>query len=295
MGTLLAIASAIGWGIADLLSRNLARDIGSYRSLFYTQAVGLSTLTAYLIASGALGETALLLGAAPARLLLTLAGICALYVIGSLTLTLSFEKGVLAIVSPIIASYAAITAILCWMDGEAASLAGAAGVGVLITGVVLASISSGHDGERPLEELHRPGRWSGVVYALITAATYGAMLFLLGRTVAPAIGALPSAIAFRVASIFILSGLSRPFAQSIAPPPRRLYRPIWLAGLLDASSFIALVEGARIGPVSVAGAISSMATAVTVFLAWRFLDERLSRLQWGGVGLALAGIVLVNV
>lgn len=292
MGTLFAIAAALSWGVADLLSRNLARDIGSYRSLFYSQIVGLFALALYVVVSGSAGSLG---SGASSSVLMTLGCLSLLYVVGALTLTLALEKGVLAIVSPIMASYAAITALLSWASGEPISAAGGTGVAILIVGVVMASISRGHGNERPTEELRQPGRWNGVIYAVIASVTYGVMLFILGRSVTPVIGAMLPALAFRTASIILLGSLAKPFAQSLAWPPRRVWRLVVATGLLDAGAFICLAEGSRIGPLSVVGAISSMATAVTVFLAWKFLDERLSRLQWGGVGLALAGIVLVNV
>jgi uncharacterized membrane protein len=46
---------------------------------------------------------------------------------------------------------------------------------------------------------------------------------------------------------------------------------------------------------SVVATLSSLFTAVTVVLAWVFLRERLTRIQWVGLLLILGGIVFVNI
>ena len=67
------------------------------------------------------------------------------------------------------------------------------------------------------------------------------------------------------------------------------------AGVLDVSANIFYNIGISEALTSIVVTLSSLFTAFTVLLAWIFLRERLSRWQWGGVALILAGIILVNV
>jgi drug/metabolite transporter (DMT)-like permease len=71
---------------------------------------------------------------------------------------------------------------------------------------------------------------------------------------------------------------------------------IWIipAAVMDVSANIVYNLGVARALTSVVVTLSSLFTAVTVLLAWLFLHERLSRWQWVGVALILAGILLVN-
>jgi drug/metabolite transporter (DMT)-like permease len=101
---------------------------------------------------------------------------------------------------------------------------------------------------------------------LVTKAfeTLGALLLLLGRKSAP------------------------------ARLPRTLWPLVVGAGLLDNLAFLAFNTGLGSAYTSIVTALASLFSAVTILLAWAILRERLTPGQWAGVGVILAGVLLVS-
>ena len=136
MGIVLGLTAALCWGSADFLARYSTRSIGTYRTLFFMQMFGFVGLGLYLWQSGEferLYQRAVWQDWAWA----TLAAL--LNIVSSLSLYRAFEIGVLSIVSPIAASYGALTAILAVLSGETLSITRALGIVAALLGVILAS------------------------------------------------------------------------------------------------------------------------------------------------------------
>jgi uncharacterized membrane protein len=76
---------------------------------------------------------------------------------------------------------------------------------------------------------------------------------------------------------------------------RPAVRPAVWAGQLETLSSVLLLLALRRGPLAVAGVLASLYPISTVMLAGVILKERLDRLQWIGVGLALIAVVLAGV
>ena len=79
--------------------------------------------------------------------------------------------------------------------------------------------------------------------------------------------------------------------------PLRVARPglptVIVAGGLDMGANILYVLASHAGPLSIAAVITSLYPAGTVALAALLLRERLGRIQWLGVGVALAGVLCI--
>ncbi len=75
--------------------------------------------------------------------------------------------------------------------------------------------------------------------------------------------------------------------------PRRPRLQAVGAGLLDVLATTLLLVAVRLGLVAVVAPVAALAPAFTVFGAWWYLRERASRVQIGGLVLALAGLVLI--
>ncbi|MEI6504062.1 MAG: EamA family transporter, partial [Armatimonadota bacterium] len=75
--------------------------------------------------------------------------------------------------------------------------------------------------------------------------------------------------------------------------PRPLAKRAAVAGCFDAAALVALATAISIGPVAVASVLASLGGLVAAVLGFVFLRERLSAVQYAGVGITCAAVVLL--
>jgi drug/metabolite transporter (DMT)-like permease len=305
MAIFFGLASAFGWGVADFWAGNAARHIGTYRTLFFMQFVGLAALSLYL---GITGELVHMLQ--PAYLVPWLWALLAgsLNIIASLLFYRALEIGTMAIASPIIASYSAITVILSVFTGERISTAHSIGLVASIIGVTLAALSlrsfkreatlkasdQSYQSGQPLQQQHRllP---PGVLLAILGAVGYGVLFWLLGFRVTPYLGGVIPVWLERLMAACILPVVAYPARQSLRVPRGGVWWFLLGVGIFDTIGYTTNTLGLATGQVAIVSVLASCFTAVTMLLAALFLRERLQWSQWGGIGLIFVGIVLINI
>jgi drug/metabolite transporter (DMT)-like permease len=292
MGILLGLLSAFGFGVSDLVARFSTRQIGTFRTLFYMQFIGLIGLGGYALFSG---ELARQLSSANGVLLLTIAQ-SILNVCASFALYRSFEVGMLSIVSPIASSYSAFTVILALLVGEQLSHSRLAGIIAAIVGVVLASIST-PETNSAASGVTRNGRRvpQGVLWAIAASAGYSVSFFILGFYITPVLGAVVPIAIYRLVSVLIMFSVALALRGGLARPRGQAWIPVAAIGILDTTAYVLMTIGLTTDQVSVVTVLSSLFAAVTVVLAWIFLRERMRWYQWLGIGFIFAGIILVSV
>ncbi|MGH2502273.1 MAG: EamA family transporter, partial [Ktedonobacterales bacterium] len=155
-----------------------------------------------------------------------------------------------------------------------------------------------------------PGVPEAILATLLFGAAYWALRYVVeqvGSVQTAMIGKATDLVALTL--IVLVGWASRRFfsAATFAPgsvvPEARALAPrvgifwVWLipAAILDTAANLAYNFGVAGALTSVVATISSLFSAVTVMLAWVFLRERLTRMQWAGVAMILIGITLVNV
>ncbi len=292
MPVFLGLAAAICWGVADFCARFAARRIGAFRTLFFMQLVGFAAITAYLESTASLSPSTA--GWRP-WVFAAIAGV--LSTVGSLALYYAFRIGVMSIVAPISSSYPAITVVLAFFSGERLSPHRAAGLVVIIIGVILAATSfaalSAKSGpaENPASRAHVS---RGVGWSIFAAITFGVMFWFIGFHVVPLTGSGFSVWMIRLSTIGTLALVAAPSRQSLMPPRGTVWWFIAAVGLTDTTAYFANNTGLGTGHVSVVSVLASLYGAVTVLLSWIFLRERLERSQWFGIALIFAGIVMVS-
>jgi drug/metabolite transporter (DMT)-like permease len=289
----LGLGAALCWGIADALARVATRRVGAYRSLLYAQLVGLAALTVYGTAVGAIGPA--LAAATPAAWGWALAT-GAVFTGASFAFYRALEIGVLALVSPITASYAAVTVLLALASGETLTAPRALGLAAALGGVVLAS--TGHGGAPAASGRPAPGSRvaPGAKWALAAALAFGVTFWLLGFRVTPAFGGVASVWVLRLTSVAVLAAAARPAraARASLALPAGGWALLGGVGVLDTLAFVANNVGTTRGLVSVVSVLGSLFSAVTVLIGWMVFHERLGRVQWIGVACLLVGVVLVS-
>jgi drug/metabolite transporter (DMT)-like permease len=309
MGILLGLSAALLWGIADFLVRYSTRIIGTYRTLFFMQFIGLACLSVYLAATG---DFMRLTATISWQWWILAVLVALLNVVSAFSLYRAFEVGVLAIVSPIAASSSALTVLLAIISGELISRARGFGIAASLIGVVLAAthfttiadakeedastetFSDSNTGHTYLGTLRRGQLTRGIGWALAALVGYGIDFWLLGIYITPVFGGIIPVWVIRLTTICILAVFVKPARQNLRLPPRKTLWLVIIIGLLDTMAFLSVAIGFTTDQVSVVSVLASLFSAVTVVLAWIFLREKLQWSQWLGISIIFLGVILVQ-
>lgn len=285
------LGAAFGWGLADLLAALSGRRIGSWATVVIAQLSSAAAITIVLVIVrpdlGRLGEVAW-----------WLVPNAALAAGAYLTLYRALELGPVAVVSPVLASYAVIPVLLAVvLLGESLRGLQVAGVIVTIGGAVLTSTDA-----RAL----RAGTHAmpaGLPWGVVSAFLFGIATYVLGWASQRA-GWLPTlwlarvtaATIFGVAAIVVLlvKGRGRaPVAGRSAVGASALAFAVML-GMVDLGGTVSYSRGSEIGLVSIVTAVSATYPLIPVFGSVALFGERPAPNQYAGVAMVIAGLMLLG-
>jgi drug/metabolite transporter (DMT)-like permease len=287
-GIALGALTAVSWGSADFLARFATRSIGSIRALLGMQFWGAIFVTILLFFSHDWGHLFDLSGWQPWAWGI-LAG--SINTFAMLALYRAFEIGKLSLVGPVSASYPALTVILSLLSGEHLSRFRVAGIVAALTGVLL--VASGEKSSATQGE-QKSNNTRGVAWAIVAAAGFGVLFWLLGIRMIPRTGALATVWLIRVTGAVLTFAFV--LAQKIPLPikNRRTSAQVYTMGFFDTAAFALSNLGMRLEQVAVVSVLGSLYGAVTVALAAIFLKERIAPLQWTGIAAIFLGVGLMN-
>ncbi len=280
VGVFWGLLSALGFGTADFIARDVSVRLHAYRALFYIHLVSGALFLAVVLATG-IPATATLNALALAALL------GAANTVGTLLLYRALSIGKISIVSPVTSAYAGIALALSLLAGDFIPAASLISLLALLFGVIV--VSSGASGQAVERVALR-----GLPEASIAALALGFNFWGLQFVVAPLGPYIPTMIG-RFVTLVLLALLVRPLRQSIALPPRDLWLKIGAAASITTFGEIAYNIGVQGTTPGIVAVLSSLFSPVTVLLALIFLRERLIRRQWVGVGLIFIATFLIGV
>jgi drug/metabolite transporter (DMT)-like permease len=312
-GIAFGLVAALCWGVADFCARGSSRTGGTFLTLFYVEIIATLGLLLLNMPLGLISFAHATPGLVALAILINLAILG-----GAALLYRAFAIGTLALVSPIAASFAAVTAVLSLLTGERANPLQLVGIVLTVAGVTLASTvpaSSADDkASHALATDVRTGRRlaPGLAEALLAMLVFGVCYWALRYPVA-ALGGTTTVFIAKVADMIVLllialigllvarwrvrgtgaKGEHMPW-YAIRQPGRAFWLWVVPVALLDTAANVAYNLGITVSLTAVVSVISSLFSAVTVMLAWVFLRERLARWQWAGVAAIMAGIALVS-
>jgi drug/metabolite transporter (DMT)-like permease len=276
MAVVLALASAVVYGVADFCGGVASRRAAAAAVVALSQAAGLVVVALLLP----------WLGGAPAPA--DLAWGAAAGVAGGAGLLLFYRAlatGVMSVVAPVTAVSAAALPVLGGLAlGERLGPAAVAGIGLALVAVVLVAAEGG------LSSL-RSARPATVAPALAAGAGFGLFFVLLERTGDDA--GLTPLVSSRVVSVLVVGILALATVRSVRVPGRVL--PVVLAagvGDMAANALFLLATQAG-GQLAVTGVLASLYPVSTVVLAQVLLRERLAGAQQVGLAVAAAAVVLI--
>ena len=269
----LALASSLVWGVADFLGGVFTRRAPLTTVTVVSQAAGFVALLVWLAARGFhVGWASFGFG--------VLGGLCS--AVGLSAFYKALAVGTMSIVSPVTACGAVVPFALALVRGERPSVWAVGGAIVALVGAVLASAAEGRaTGDRRL----------GALLAVGAALAIGVFVYFLG------LGGkhgdpFSALLGARVGSLSLLVAGALALRAPVAPR-RDLLPAIAVVGLLDSSANALFVFASRDGYLSVVSVLGSLYPVVTLLAAHVVLSERITRVQRGGVALALVGVCVV--
>ncbi len=315
-GLLFGLGAALAWGLTDISATVVSRRVGTLLTAAAMQVTAVVLIGGLFLLSGQS------LPANPIDFVQVVA-VGALSAAGYLATYQAFRLGPLSVVSPVMSAYGGLTVILAVIIlGETLTAVQALGAVVATLGVVLAGVVLDRDLRRT--RLVSPG----VVFALIAMLLWAWFTILLAGPIRSA-GWLPVIAVSRTVTgivLWIIVAAALWFLWSRAPHPEpaadgtemsgdqptvsaavrdpaslrralRVRSTILLMvamGVFDACGYVAFSIGLEGSMAWLVGLAGSFAPIITVFFGVGWLGERLRPTQWVGIGMVLAGVVVIG-
>lgn len=272
----ISLASAFSWGVSDFLGGVQSRRLPVLGVLAVSQPAGLILIALIIPLTGADPISAdklivaFLAGAA------SLGGLGAFYA--------AMAMGTVSVVAPIAALGVVVPVAVGLAVGEAPAPIQLAGLVPAMAGVVILSYEDDPEHVRVVRR--------SIVLAIVAGLGFG--VFFTGLDLAAADRPGWAILAVRVGGVTTVAAallVARPRLDAV-PAAAPVLITIGAFDVL-ANALFAVASTKGVLPVVAVG--GSMYPAFTVALAHGVLGERLARVQWAGVVLALAGVVMIAV
>ena len=266
--------AAACWAGAALSATRGSRLIGAWSALAWVMLTGFAIVVPLTAVEGVPNGLGL-------RELVLLGVSGAGNVVGLLLEYSALRIGKVAIVTPIVSTEGALTAVIAIVAGETLG----AGVGtmlVLITiGVVLASIAPGGGSGDPLR---------ASLLAAGSALCFGVSLYATGRLgeTLPLVWALVPARFAGVVAVLLPLAATRTLRISRGALPF-----VVASGLCEVGGAAAFVLGAR-HSIAVTSVLASQFAALAAVAAFVLFRERLTRVQLAGIAIIAAGVAALS-
>ncbi|CAB4827579.1 MAG: EamA family transporter [Actinobacteria bacterium] len=277
MASLLALLSSVLWGTADFEGGRLSKKHAPIAVLGFSQVIGLLfgiTLVVFFGDSGAqaFGDGGYLIP-----------GICAGFLgyFGLICLYAGLASGSMGVVSPISALSAVVPLSYSLMHGDSLSRITSIGIVLALVGAFCASGPELSQG-LPIRPL---------LLAIGAACGFGTSLTFIsiGSQTSP----LMTMVTMRAATFIVTIAIALRY-RTMGGFSKSEYPSLIFMGVADFLANLLLGIACTKGSVSVAMVLSSMYPIATALLAFRFLRERLHRVQYVGIVLAVSGVALIS-
>jgi drug/metabolite transporter (DMT)-like permease len=277
MASLLALLSSAMWGTADFFAGRLSKKHHPFAVLGVSQIFGLVVGILIVVVSGSwqgkvLGFDGFLIPGA-------LAGLFGY--IGLACLYEGLSTGRMGVVSPISSLSTVIPLAYALITGDVLSTITLIGVAIALVGVFCASGPELSQG-LPLKP---------ILLALGAAAGFGLALTFIA--IGSQSSALLTMVAMRGATFFVTISLAIKYRTTGKFSKKNMPILIFI-GAADFLANLLLGIACTKGLVSVAMVFGSLYPIATAVLAYKFLQERLLKVQYLGIALAVIGVSIIS-
>jgi len=281
LSILSGIAGMFGWGIYDFLGGVYAKQIGPFKSFFWSQLAGLiSTLLLIFVFTTRLNVPILII------ILLPIAAI--IYSAGYLFFFKGFEIGNVSIVAATMNLWAVFTMLFAFIFmGQRLSTIQSLGVLMIISGVTLASLNWS-DIRNQRFQLS-----SGVKETVLGAFFFG-VFWNISEVISEEIGWLLTTlfVKFGIIVFLLLFSFLRKRELDLTKATTQTKCMVVLMGIIEAGAVAIVNYGLTIGDAILITPIASALSIVTITLAIIFLKDKVTKLQGIGIITAIAGIIV---
>lgn len=277
---LLGVGGMLGWGIYDFLGGVFSKQIGYFKSLFWSQLAGLMAMVLLTFAFPADFHIPIL-----ALALSPLASI--VYSAGYLFFFKGFEKGNVSIIAATMNLWAVFTMLFAFLFmGQRLTAPQTIGVFMILSGATLASLDWGSIRSQKFQLS------LGVREAIFGAFFFG-IFWNISEVISEQVGWLFTTLLVKFGISIFLLAFSFVVKQEISliNIPAKTKYAILLMGIIEVAAVALVNYGLTIGDAILITPIASALSIVTIGLAVIFLKDKVSTFQGLGIVTAIAGII----
>lgn len=281
LSILLGIGGMFGWGIYDFLGGVFAKQIGSFKSLFWSQLAGLISI--FLLA-------VVLRSSVNAPILVIILSLIAaiLYSAGYLFFFKGFEIGNVSIIAATMNLWAVFTMLFAYIFmGQRLSALQTLGVVMIIIGAAFASLNWNEIRNQRFQLS------TGVKEAVFGAFFFG-VFWNVSEIISEKVGWLSTTlfIKFGIILFLLLFSLLAKQGIGLTKTTAKTKYIILLMGVIEAGAVALVNYGLTIGDAILITPIASALSIVTIMLAIIFLKDKVTRIQGLGIVTAIVGIIV---
>jgi len=284
LSILSGIAGMLGWGLYDFLGGVFAKQIGPYKSFFWSQLAGLASILL-------LGFLIFPLIAVSSGVMLLFPVAALLYSAGYLFFFKGFEIGNLSIVAATMNLWAVFTMLFAFtFMRQRLSTIQTVGVLLILTGVTLASLNWS-------EIQHRRFQLSSGVKEAIAGAFFFGIYWNVSEIIVEEVGWLVSTalIKFGIVVFMLLFSILSKCEMGLGGTAAKTISAIFFMGAVEAGAVAVVNYGLTIGDAILITPIASALSIVTILLATIFLKDKITKPQGLGIATAVVGIVVTGI
>jgi transporter family protein len=279
LSILSGIAGMFGWGIYDFLGGVFAKQLGAFKSFFWSQLAGLISVLLLAFVFTTSNNIPILV-----IILFPIAAI--VYSAGYLFFFKGFEIGNVSIVAATMNLWAVFTMLFAFIFmGQRLSTIQMLGVLLIISGVTLASLNWSDIRNQKFQLS------SGVKEAVLGAFFFG-IFWNISEIISEKVGWLLTTLLIKFGIVVFLLIFSFLIKREIGltQTAAKTKYVIVLMGIIEAGAVAIVNYGLTIGDAILITPIASALSIVTITLAVIFLKDKVTKLQGLGIITAIVGI-----
>ena len=274
MGVLLALVSSLMWGTADFFGGTLSRRLPAIAVVLGSQVCAGVLIFGVVIVAHSWGGSLTYLPWGVAAGVMGLAALILYYA--------ALASGTMGLVSPIAALGVLVPLSAGLLTGQRPSGGQYLGIALALVGIVLASGP----------ELSGAASPKPVFMAIGSAVGFGLCLAFIAEGSKTSVVMTMATMRGVSIVVAVVALLALRTTGGITP---RDVPMLAMVGGMDVFANVAYGAATQMALLPVVAMVGCMYPVVTVLLAWRLLHERLVRIQYVGVFLALLGVALISV